>query len=281
MRWCSTRKSISPPRPSTPARRLSIDLDVLDAHLRRAPQVHDHAGVDVAGAGAHHQALHRRQAHRRVHRAPADDRRRRRAVAQMQHDLVQRCQRHVQKLRRLLADVLVGGAVKPVPADVPLRGEVPVDGVRRRRGRQVVEERGVEHRDVRQIGQHLAGHPDTEHCGRIVQRRKRSQLLQLGDQRVVDERRPVEVRAAVHHPVPDRDQPDGVQMRARLGEQFERGPQRRLVVGDPIVAGRPPCRRRSGSPPTSPRRSARRCRRPARRPNQDPPVEISPTTSPS
>ena len=80
-------------------------------------------------------------------------------------------------------------------------------------GGQVVEERGVEHRDVRQVGQHPAGHLDAEHRGRIVQRRQRCQLLERGDQRVVDDRRPVESLPAVHHPVPDRDQTERLQIR--------------------------------------------------------------------
>ena len=59
-------------------------------------------------------------------------------------------------------------------------GDLPVDRVGRRGGRQIVEERGVEHRDVRQVGQRLAGDLDAQHGRRIVQRRKRGQLLELG-----------------------------------------------------------------------------------------------------
>ena len=94
-----------------------------------------------------------------------------------------------QERRRLLADVLVRGAVEPVAANVPLPRDIPVDRVGRRGGRQVVEERGVEDGDVRQVGQRPAGHPDAEHGGRVVQRRQRRELLQLRDQRVVDQRR--------------------------------------------------------------------------------------------
>ena len=140
--------------------------------------------------------------------------------------------------------------MKPVAADVPLLGDISVDGIRGSRGWQVVKERGVEHRDVRQVRQHLAGHADAEHCGRIVQRREGRQLVQLFDQSVVDRSGPVEVRAAVHHAMPHRDQPDGVQARAGLGEQLERGAQRRLVIGDRGVAAHLPLpdgqRRRRG-----------------------------------
>ena len=140
--------------------------------------------------------------------------------------------------------------MKPVSADVPLLGDISVDGIRGSRGRQVVKERGVEHRDVRQVRQHLAGHADAEHRGRVVQRRQRGQFVQLRDQRVVDQGRPIEVRTAVHHAMPDRDQPDGVQAGAGLLEQLERGPQRRLVIGDWVVAAQFPLpdgqRRRRG-----------------------------------
>ena len=57
-------------------------------------------------------------------------------------------------------------------------------------------------------------------------------LLELGDHRVVDDGRPVEDRSAVHHPVPDRDQPAGLQIDAVLGQLLERHPQRRVMVGD-------------------------------------------------
>jgi hypothetical protein len=126
--------------------------------------------------------------------------------------------------------------VEAVPADVPLLGDVPVYRVGRRRRWQVVEERGVEHRDVRQVGQRLKGDVDAEHRRRVVQRRQRCQLLELGDQCVVDQCRPVQIRAAVHDAVTHRDQPDRPQLRAGLVEQLERGAQRRLVVGHLVVA---------------------------------------------
>jgi hypothetical protein len=63
--------------------------------------------------------------------------------------------------------------VKPVAANVPARRDVAVDCVGRRRRRQVVKERGVEHRNVRQIWYRRARYPDTEHRRWIVQRRKR------------------------------------------------------------------------------------------------------------
>ena len=90
-----------------------------------------------------------------------------------------------------------------------------------------MEEGGIEHGDMRKLGKRLAGHLDTQQCGRIVQRRKRRQLADLGDQCVVDDRRLIQVGPAVHHPVPDRDQPGHV-----VGHLVEHHLQRRSVVGD-------------------------------------------------
>ena len=79
-------------------------------------------------------------------------------------------------VRRLLADVLVRRAVEPVAANVPLLRDIPVDGVGRRGGGQVVEEGGVEDGDVRQVGQRPAGNLDAEDRRRVVQRRQRREL---------------------------------------------------------------------------------------------------------
>ena len=74
-------------------------------------------GVDVAGAGAHHQTLERGQAHRRLDRDPAAYGRGRAAVAEVQHDLVQLAEVAAEQLGRRPGDELVRGAVEAVAAD--------------------------------------------------------------------------------------------------------------------------------------------------------------------
>ena len=150
----------------------------------------------------------------------------------MQHNLIQVLQRPAQERRGLFADVLVRRAVESVSADLPLVRQVPIDGVGRRRGGQVVEERRVEHRDMRHIRKHLAGHLDTLHGRRIVQRRQLRDLLEFADHRVVDQGRPVERCAAVHHPMANRRQPARLQIDTGVRQLVERHPQRGGVVGD-------------------------------------------------
>ncbi len=126
----------------------------------------------------------------------------------MQHDLIERLDRGgLEEMRGLLADVLVRCAVKAVAANLPAAGQIPVDRIRRRRSGQVVEERGVEDRDVRQVRKHAAGDWMPRTAGGLCSGASGGELLQRGDQRIVDEGRPVQVLAAVNHPVPDRDQP--------------------------------------------------------------------------
>ncbi len=122
--------------------------------------------------------------------------------------------------------------MKPVAANVPLPREVPVDSVGRGRGRQVVEERGVEDSDVRQARQRLAGHFDSEHRGRVMEFGQGRELLQLRYQSVVDHRWLVEIGTTVHHPMPHCDKSETVERLSGLGEFLERDPQRFAVVGD-------------------------------------------------
>ena len=146
-----------------------------------------------------------RQAHRRLDRDAAADRRRRRAVAQVQHDLVEVLEPAAEHARDLAGHVLVRRPVEAVPAHPVLAGDLPVDRVRGGRLGQRAEERGVEHDDVRHVREQLAGHLDAGEVGRVVQRRQRGEGVDLRDDLVVDDDRRAEDRAAVHHPVADRD----------------------------------------------------------------------------
>ena len=74
-----------------------------------------------------------------------------------------------------------------------------------------MEERGVEHGDVGKVRQHAAGDLDAEQRGRVVERRQRRERLERRDRLIVDDRRPVQVGAAVNHPVSDRHQPELVE----------------------------------------------------------------------
>ena len=106
-----------PARPCRPERWCSRSSSAVDVEVAVAQQVQQQPGVEVAGTGAHDQALQRGEAHRRVDRSAAADRRRRGAVAQVQHDLVQLGDRTAEERGRLARDVLVADPVRAVPPD--------------------------------------------------------------------------------------------------------------------------------------------------------------------
>ena len=95
-----------------------------------------------------------------------------------------------------------------------------------------MEERGVEDRDVRDVGQFLARdlHPDG--VRRIVQRRKDGQLGDGLHHVVVDERRFVEHVAAVNDPVPDGCDTGFLQRPAQRLEHVQHRAQTGPVVED-------------------------------------------------
>ena len=126
---------------------------------------------------------------------------------------------------------------------------IPVDRVRRGRRWQVVEEGGVEHRDMRRSGSALRATSIPSIAAgcaaapaATVRRASRS-----GRRR---QRRADRVRAAVHHPMSDGDQRDVSSRCTGLVEQFERS--QAASWSRRVVAQRPRRRRRR---PASPIRS--------------------------
>ena len=123
-------------------------------------------------------------------------------------------------------DVLVGQAVKAVPADpllVPgIRDREPVGDLG-----MVAVERGIEAGDLGDIGMAGADLPDRRQIVRLVQRGQRHELLEAVQHRVVHQGRCREIRPTMHDPVADRtwhaakppDQPrlEPAQRRAQVG----------------------------------------------------------------
>ena len=204
-------------------------LDLVERQAGHPVQVEDHGRVDVAAAGAHHQAAQRGHAHRGGHAAAAPDRAGAGAVAQVQRDHVGLGRRVAEQRGGAAGDVRVRRAVEAVPPDLPPLGERRVDRPGDALGRDGRVERGVEDRHLRHVGQQLAGHLDAGQRGRVVQRRERDQLLDRGDHLVVDHRRRGELACR-------RARPGGRPRPARQVESSHDPLQRRVVVGR-VAAG--------------------------------------------
>jgi hypothetical protein len=107
-------------------------------------------------------------------------------------------------------------------------------------------ERRVEDRDVRHVGQQRSGRGDRGEAGGLCSGAERADLLDGGEDVVVDEHRRGEALAAVHHPVADADEARRVDGRHDRREDL-------LVAGAGQLAGLPSCRSRASACRAAPR----------------------------
>ena len=102
-------------------------------------------------------------------------------------------------------DVLIRQAVEAVTTDAlvvePPRQREPVGELR-----MTAVERGVEAGHLRQVGLDRGDRADAGEIVRLMQRRERTERLQLGEHRRTDAHRRHEVDTAMHHPVTDAEQ---------------------------------------------------------------------------
>ena len=172
-------------------------------------QVKHHAGIELAGPGAHGQAVDGGEAHRAVLAAAALQRAHGGARAQMAgHDPTRR-QRRVD-LAQAARDVLVGQPVEAIAAHARLvpavgDGEAVRDlGVRAVKGRVEAGHLG----DVRVAAANL---PDRGQIVGLMQRGQRDKTVEIGQDGIVHPHRGRIVGTAMDHPMPDRQWPDAAQ----------------------------------------------------------------------
>ena len=134
-----------------------------------ACEVEQDARVDIARARPHDETFERRHAHRRVNAAPVVNGGDRCAVADVTDDRVERVDGDAELRGCLLRHVSVTRAVESVTTDAVLRRDIRVDRVRGCGGGNRGVERGVEHRNLRNMGELSQHRADAEQVARIVQ----------------------------------------------------------------------------------------------------------------
>ena len=196
------------------------------------------ARVDITAAGAHHQAFEWGQTHAGVAAFTIDHRTGGAAVAQVSDQPAAVLDRYAGQFGGALADVAMAGAVEAVAAYAMLlvqhiRYGVAVSVL----GHGLVES-GVEHADLRQLGEQIDGGVDAAQVGRIVQRRQLNVGFDAGQGFVGEQRGGEEFFAAMHHAVADAVQ---VPARGVFHARQDLG-QSSLMIGirhlDAFLAGR-------------------------------------------
>ena len=180
-------------------------VQFVHAHVGVANQVEDDGRIDVAGTATHHEAFQRGQTHGGLNRLAGDFGGGGSTVADVQHDLLEAFGRLADDAGDHGGDELVRGAVGAVTADVVLVGNLLVQCVGAGRLRQLEEEGGIEHEDLRNVGQQRAHDFGALGLRAVVQRGEHGQVLDGVDGLVGHEGRLREEGSALNHTVADGD----------------------------------------------------------------------------
>jgi hypothetical protein len=207
-------------------------VELVHVHVGVADQVEDDGRIDIAGTSTHHEAFERGQAHGGLDWLAGNFGGGGSAVADMQHDLLEAFSRLTDDARHHGGDELVGGAVGAVTADVVLVGDFLVQRVGACGLRQLEEEGGIEHEDLRDVRQERAHDFSTLGFRTVVQRREHGEVLDLVDGLVGDQSRVREDGTTLHHAVTNSHDAGLVQLRTELVEEAEHALQTLLVVVD-------------------------------------------------
>src|SRR4029450_9907254 len=163
-------------------------VDVTDGHPELVVQERVQSRIDIAGAGAHHQTLEWCQTHRRLDGNATAYRRRRAAIPQMQHDLIQLATITANQLRRGPRYVTMRRAMEAIATNPILLAKITRDRIRCGSQRQGAEEGSIEDRNMRYVELGLR-RLDAGHGPRIVQWRKGNEVLDLVEHVVIDDGR--------------------------------------------------------------------------------------------
>jgi hypothetical protein len=161
--------------------------DLVDAHAALAEQIEYHAGIDGSGPCSHRQSVHRREAHRRRDTLAVSHGTHAAAVSQVRH--------HDPPARDVTHDagqdarnIFVRESVEPVPLD-SARGEVTRQRIVLRDGRLRAVECSIEAGDPGEMWCDSLDRADGSEIVGLVQGRQRPELLQLVEDRGIDEHR--------------------------------------------------------------------------------------------
>ena len=132
-----------------------------------------------------------------------------------------------QQLLGRLPLIAMAGAVGAVLADVQLLAHLGRQRVGVGRGRHAHVEGRVEHGDVRELGVGLAAVLDDAGLGIVVQRGERGDLVDLGENLIVDERGVLEVPAALNDAVAE-----GLHLEAVLVDELDDLADGSAVIGE-------------------------------------------------
>ena len=177
-------------------------LQRLGRHSFRAQQVKQDAGVDRTATGCHRQAVEGRESHRRITAYTSLERAQTCARSEVGDDDAPISD--VRALsRQLVGDELIGQAMESEPFYTGVE-QCAGNSEATHNIRLSAVERGIEARDLRDIGIEFGEHANERDTLGLMKRCKRDQSLNRGQDVAGDKRWTCKTIAAVHDPLTDR-----------------------------------------------------------------------------
>ncbi len=198
---------LRPESPSKPLWRVKSSVICASVSPRAFREELVQRRIDVPGAGAHHEALERRQPHAGVDALAAAHGGRAAAVAEVRGHELELRERASQAPGGLLGHVAVARSMKAVTPQFVLLVELVRYRVQEGAAWQGLVKRRIEHRHLQHARKRAPRRRDAQQVGGIVQRRQRGAVADRLHGRVVDHHALGEGLAAVYYPVTDGGDP--------------------------------------------------------------------------
>src|SRR5271166_668546 len=126
------------------------------------------ARVDVTAAGAHHQSFQRRKSHSGINALTLVDRRRAAPITKMRRNKLSLVDRLTNQFRCLQSDEMMARTVESIPANPILFVVFIWNRVVKGVVWESLMERGIEHRDLRLIGEQFGSEANALNARRIM-----------------------------------------------------------------------------------------------------------------
>src|SRR5271166_5326074 len=197
--------------------------NILERALFLLLQIKMETRVDVTAAGAHHQSFQRRKSHGGINASAIADRRCAAPISKMRRNKLSLVEGLINQFRCLKSDKMMARTVESIPTDpilfVVFIGNRVVKGV----VRESLMERGIEHRDLRLIGEQFGSDANEINARRIMKGCEICKFFDPSHDAFGDENGLAKLFSAMNHPMSDRSDVESTPVPQDVDHAQERG----------------------------------------------------------
>src|ERR1700730_4622546 len=179
--------------------------------------------VDVTAAGAHHQSFQRRKSHGGINASTIADRRCAAPISKMGRNKLSLVEGLTSQLRRLQSDKMMARTVESIPADPILFVVFIWNRVVKGVVWESLMERGIEHRDLRLIGEQFGGNANPLNARRIMKGCQICKFFDPSHDAFGNENGLAKILSAMNHAMSDRFDVESLPVPQDVDHAQERG----------------------------------------------------------